>query len=194
MQATKTVLNELLTVISRENFVVLDTETTGLNEGEVCQIAIIDNLGHTLLDTLVRPMNPIPIDAIRIHGITNERVIDAPGWRLVAPTVQTLITGKDVITYNATYDRRMMHQAAEAANMEKIDWKTLSHWSCAMLAFAEFYGDWNDYHQNYRWQRLSVAAAHCGIEVIDAHRALGDCIMTLGVVRYMQAHPLNDEF
>lgn len=181
-------LAALRAVVALENFVILDTETTGLNDGEICQIAIIDHQGKTLLDQLVKPTRPIPFDAQRIHGIGNDQVKDAPGWGDVAPRVKDLLTGKDVIVYNAVYDRKMMHKSAEYAGIEKIDWKTLSPWYCAMEAYAEFYGEWNDYRQSFRWQKLSFAAQQCGVEVKNAHNALGDCLMTLGVVRYMQTH------
>lgn len=181
-------LAALRAVVDLENFVVLDTETTGLNDGEICQIAIIDHKGNTLLDQLVKPTRPIPFDAQRIHGIGNDQVKGAPGWAEVAPRVVEILTGKDVIVYNAVYDRKMMHKSAEYAGIEKIDWKALSPWYCAMEAYAEFYGEWNDYRQSFRWQKLSFAAQQCSVEVKNAHNALGDCLMTLGVVRYMQTH------
>ena len=37
----------------------------------------------------------------------------------------------------------------------------------------------------YRWQKLSAAAQQQGVTVGNGHRALGDCLMTLGVVRAM---------
>lgn len=181
-------LEQVRVVAFRNNFVVLDTETTGKRDGEVCQIAIIDHRGNTLLDQLVKPVYPIPPDASRVHGITNDQVKDAPGWAEVAPRVKDILAGKDVIVYNAVYDRKIMHRAAEHAGMEKIDWKVLSPWYCAMEAYAEYHGDWNDYHQSYRWQKLSVAAERCGVEVKNAHNALGDCLMTLGVVRHIAAN------
>lgn len=181
-------LEAFLNVIQKENFVVLDTETTGLNEGEIVQIAIINPEGRVLLDTLVKPVRGIPAEAQRIHGIGLEMVKDAPRWNVVVPEIMKAITGHDVITYNATYDRRMFHQAGEALGLEKIAWKEIAHWHCAMLAYAEFYGEWDSYHGNYRWQRLGIAARDCMVEVKDAHSALGDCLMTLGVIRYMLAH------
>lgn len=185
MNEQASALEILRGVFERRNFVILDTETTGLNDGEICQIAIIDGAGTVLLDTLVKPVLPIPIDATRVHGITDRDVATAPGWREIAPRVLDILTGHDVITYNAVYDRKMMHRSAEHAGIEKIDWKTFSPWYCAMEAYAEFYGDWNAYYQSYRWQRLSFAASNCGVRVENAHNALGDCLMTLGVINHI---------
>lgn len=184
-EAPKSALDLLREMVARDNYVVLDTETTGLHDGEICQIAIVDSGGYQLLYELVKPVHPIPPEATRVHGITNDRVKDADPWPVVALKVKDILQGKDVIAYNATYDRKMMHKAAEKAGLEKIDWKSFSTWACAMEAFAEFYGEWNSYHGNYKWQRLSFAADHCGVKVDRAHDAMGDVLMTLGVVKHI---------
>jgi DNA polymerase-3 subunit epsilon len=167
------------------DFCVLDTETTGLYEGEIIQIAVIHSSGKVLVDTLVKPVMPIPADATKIHGITDEMCKDAPIWPDVAKALQLVLDNKLVVVYNATYDRGFMHKTQERHNLPKIEWKEIANWYCAMEAYAEFYGDWNSWHQSYRWQKLTVAAGRCGIEVKDAHSALGDCIMALGVTQHL---------
>lgn len=179
----ESILKALRNAESRKDYVVLDTETTGLNDGEICQIALVGCNGVTLLDTLVKPVRPIPSDATRIHRITNEMVAAAPGWADVAPKVLRIISGKDVFVYNAVYDRKMMHKSAEYAGMEKIDWKRHANFFCVMEAYAEYVGDWNNYHGNYRWHKLADAARAFDVTVKDAHSALGDCLMTLGVIK-----------
>lgn len=179
-------LQDFKAMIKRGGYVVLDTETTGLGNGaEICQIAVIDDNGETLLDTLIKTASPIPEDATRIHGITDAMVQNAPAWADVLPELQQLLTGVNVVVYNAKYDRGMLHKTNEAHNLPKTDWKTFSNWYCAMEAFAEVYGDWNSYHGSYRWKRLSDAARYYRLPVENAHNALGDCLMTLGVVKAM---------
>lgn len=166
-------------------FYVLDTETTGLYDGEIVQIAIVHSSGKTLLDTLIKPGQPIPADATAIHGITDEMCKDAPSWPEIAENLKHVLNLQNVVIYNAVYDRKMMHKSQERHNLPKIEWKEISFFHCAMEAFAEFYGDFNDYRGNYRWQKLVTAARHCNVTVADAHNALGDCLMTLGVVKAM---------
>jgi len=185
MQAQSKQLIEFLNVVRRENFLVLDTETTGLQIGEIVQIAIVDHTGKILIDTLVKPVNGIPADAMRVHGITEDMVGDAPGWNLIAPKVMEIVKDTDLIVYNATYDRKMMHQSNEHYSNEKVNWKEIARWHCAMEAYAEVWGDWNDYHGSYRWQRLTTAMMQQNLPTGDAHNALGDCLMTLALCKKM---------
>lgn len=166
-------------------YVVLDTETIGLKRGEVVQVAIVGATGEVLMDTLVKPVEPIPPSATRIHGITDAMVADAPSFKDILPQLRTILTGTNVIVYNAVYDRRMLHQSAEAAGCEHTDWKTISRWWCAMEAFAEIYGDWNNYRHSYRWQKLSTACAFYKIPLINAHGALADSRATLNICKEM---------
>lgn len=170
-----------LEMVKRGDFLVLDTETTGLDRGEIIQIAIVDCKGNVLLDSLVHPVKSIPNTDIR--GISDADVANAPRWTEIAPTVESLVRGRDLIVYNAVYDRKMMHQSNEASLLPKVAWKEITNWHCAMLAYAEIYGDWNDYHHSYRWQRLTDAVIQQGLNVSNAHTALGDAMMTLELVK-----------
>ena len=61
-----------------------------------------------------------------------------------------------------------------------------------MHEFAPIYGEWNDYYETYRWQKLGTAAAYYGYNsCADAHDALADTRMTLFVYRKM--NELNDQ-
>lgn len=168
-----------------KKFFVLDTETTALKRGEICQIAIIDSEGETVLYSLVKTVNRIPGEVINVHGITNEMVADAPTWIDLAPQIKQILDGQILVVYNAVYDRSFMHQTQELHNLPKIEWKEICQWHCAMEAYAEFYGEVNPIYGTYRWQKLWFAAQNCGVEKQKAHDALGDCLMTLGVVKAM---------
>jgi DNA polymerase-3 subunit epsilon len=170
-------------IVARRNFVVLDTETTGIVQpAEIVQIAIIDCEGRVMLDKLVHPINPIPPAATAIHGITNEMVERAQFWLTVKHTVLDLIAGCDVIVYNATYDRKLMHWSDEASGLSYTDYKEKANWYCAMEAYAEYHGEKHPYYGTYKWQSLSNAMTQQGLPISDAHNALGDCLMTLQLI------------
>ena len=160
------------------NCAILDTETTGLyDDAEIVEISIIDENGGVLLDTLVKPLKPIPAEATAIHGITNEMVATAPTWAAIHEQVAKIVASKPLVIYNADYDLRLMAQTAVQYGLTPIGTEA----GCAMLTYAEHYGEWNEYKGTYRWQKLTNAAAQQGV-VIDgkAHRALADVKMTLG--------------
>lgn len=169
----------------KETWYYLDTETTGLHDGEIVQLAVVRNDGQIEWNTLIKPVQPIPLDATVIHGITDGMVSDAPTFADIAPSLQDLLKGQTVVVYNAVYDRKMLHKSAERHNLERYDWKQQGTWLCAMEAYAEFFGDWNNYHNSYRWQPLTRAAQNCGVRVDNAHDAVADCIMTMGVANHM---------
>ncbi|HFF8435627.1 3'-5' exonuclease [Serratia marcescens] len=169
------------------NCLVLDTETTGLDDkAEIIEIAVIDAHGKVLLNTLVRPSKPIPTEATAIHGITDEMVKDAPTWPEVNPQLCSLISGKTIAIYNAEYDIRLLEQT------DRI-WKITPKISvtpqivCAMHEYAEFYGQKSE-RGGYKWQKLTAAAEQQGVIIKGTpHRALSDCLTTLGVIKAMAA-------
>ncbi|NGD63851.1 3'-5' exonuclease [Serratia marcescens] len=169
------------------NCLVLDTETTGLDDkAEIIEIAVIDAHGKVLLNTLVRPSKPIPPEATAIHGITDEMVKDAPTWPEVSPQLCSLISGKTIAIYNAEYDIRLLEQT------DRI-WKVTPKISvmpqivCAMHEYAEFYGQKSE-RGGYKWQKLTSAAEQQGVIIEGTpHRALSDCLTTIGVIKAMAA-------
>ena len=171
------------------NALILDTETTGLDaDAEVVELAVIDCAGTVLLDTLVRPSGPVPAEAAAIHGITDAMLADAPTWPEIHDRFCRLIAGRQVIAYNADFDVRLIEQTARRYRESIPDLVPLDQvatFSCAMLAYADFYGEWSAEKGRYRWQKLANAAQQQCVMVENAHRALGDCLMTLGVVRAM---------
>src|SRR5687768_16062348 len=68
-------------IIADPSTVFLDTETTGLGrDAEAVEVAVVGVDGSIVLDTLVRPAQPIPPEASAIHGILDVHVDAAPGW------------------------------------------------------------------------------------------------------------------
>jgi DNA polymerase-3 subunit epsilon len=164
-------------LLATPGVLLLDTETTGLHgNAEIVQIAIIDTSGAVLLDTLVRPMRPIPRDASAIHSITDEKVQDAPTFADIAPQLRELLYGQRVIIYNADFDTRMLKQSAFAAGVAH---ELGAFFEDAMEPYSAWVGSWNSYHHTYKWQPLPFGD----------HSALGDCRACLRVLQMMAEPP-----
>ncbi|MCK2182152.1 3'-5' exonuclease [Hafnia paralvei] len=172
-------------------FLLLDTETTGLSENdEIVEICIIDSRGLIMLNTLIKPTKPIPEEATAIHGITNEMVAHAPTWRDVHGVLVALYELHEFVIYNADFDTRMMNQTACLYGLGDGGFSQLlgEYSECAMLAYAEFYGHKDERRGGYKWQKLTNAAEQQGVIIQgSAHRALSDCLTTLGVIKAMAA-------
>ncbi len=177
------------------NAVIFDTETTGLEWGcEIVEISIIDAVsGSVLLDTLVKPLNPIPTEATAIHGINNEMVEDAPLFVEIANEIAEIIKGRKTIAYNVAFDKKLLNSALShfpeylaLADCPLHKVVTETDFDCAMLAYAQFKGDWNYAYGEFKWHSLVNAAKQLGVELAGtAHRSLYDCILTREVVLEM---------
>lgn len=179
-------IDRLKTIARWEDWLVLDTETTGLKRPcEIIDIAVVDHTGEVLLDTLVRPYRPISQFITGLTGIDNEMVADAPTWPDVKEKIQKIIKGRVVLTYNAVFDRHMMHCSDDMWELPKTDYHADSTWFCVMEAYAELHGEWNEYHGSYRWQKLTDAIRQQGLDVGEAHRALGDTLMTWQLIDWI---------
>lgn len=170
-------------LFARPNFYVIDTETTGVGKrDEVIQIGIVDKNGTTVMDTLVKPTVPCSAGAARVHGISNKMLETAPDFFDVYMQVSKVIAGAPLIAYNMDFDWRLLQQSVDS---RKLPMFRVGERSCAMKMYAQFRGVWNGKFGNYRWHKLGQAAAYEGIQVRDAHNALGDVRMTLALLRKM---------
>ncbi|QMT46549.1 hypothetical protein H3L92_10970 [Neisseria dentiae] len=167
-----------------DNYVVLDTETTGLDDdAEIIEIAIIDIDDNVLLNTLIRPSKPMPdwCEAVRIHGITNEMLDGAPTWKEMYPRIVEILSGKQVVIYNADFDLRLIRQTCDKYDLQA----PIDTAFCAMNHYSEWYGEKSyTFPGRYHKQSLYKAVRFTGNKFSgENHRALTDCKATLSVLK-----------
>lgn len=160
----------------KAEFVVLDTETTGLGySAEIVEIGVIDARGHTLLSSLVKPKGGIiPAAVSRIHGIRSEDVRDAPTFAEIYDTLLAVTTDRQIVAWNAPFDERMLRQSATLwGRSERIGPLT-----CAMRAYAAARGLAGGR------AKLERAAIETGVLTAadQRHRSIDDALLTLQVL------------
>ena len=116
----------------KRKHVILDSETTGLGKtDEIIQLAIIDLDGNTLFNKNIRPTKKkrISSDSTEIHGLTMDKLSDCPTFSELKVPVKAFLRRKTIITYNASFDKRLYRQSWQLADgyIPKGDW------DCAML-------------------------------------------------------------
>lgn len=174
-------------VILEKKPVYLDTETTGLNsDDEIIEISIVDDDGSILLDSLVKPVKSIPLDATRIHGLADEDVRSARTWPVVWPEVRSILFGRLVVIYNQDFDLRMMMQSHARY---RLAWKERLSTFDLLKLYAEFRGDWDPRRRSYRYHSLDSARRHCEIALPNAHRAAADTLLTRALLHHIAGVP-----
>jgi DNA polymerase III epsilon subunit-like protein len=167
-------------IILDHRVAILDTETTGLSStAEACEITLLDSIGNEIFNSLVKPKNPIPDEAIAIHGITNQMVADAPEFTEIAvPLWQKLNHYDTVVIYNAGYDVKLLKQAASINGIKDYLSDYRGQFKCAMLWYSKFI-------EKSRWTKLVEACKSMKINITQfkAHRAKADCLMTLELIK-----------
>ncbi|MEM9539969.1 MAG: 3'-5' exonuclease [Cyanobacteria bacterium P01_E01_bin.42] len=156
---------------TKEQYAILDTETTGLHRAEMCEIAIMDLDKNTLLNTLIKPTVPIPQDAIAIHGITNKDVENAPSFKDIYDSLFGIFQDRIILIYNVAFDTQIIKNCCKVHGLAPLPLQAF----CLMEPYAVYNGDWSVYHQSYTWVPLRGGN----------HRAMGDCKAALKYLETM---------
>jgi len=91
--------------------IVLDTETTGLDPKtghRVIEVGCVEMRERRLtgnnLHLYLQPDREIDHQAIEIHGISNEFLVDKPRFEEVATELKAYLSGAELLIHNAPFD------------------------------------------------------------------------------------------
>ena len=86
-----------------------------------------------------------------------------------------------IIGYNISFDYKFLIHSRFVFDGKRID---------VMAPFARIYGDYNEYWQNFTWQKLVTCADYYGYDwgSTKAHGALADALATLYCYKKILAH------
>lgn len=157
--------------------IFMDTETTGLDmNAEIIEVSIVDHDGGILIDSLVRPVKSIPPDVIKLHGITNQMVQNAPTWLEVWPAVEDVFRGRYIGIYNVEFDLRLMRQTHQRYGLT---------WDLPNQRFFDVMKLYSDFSGAQRWQTLEAAGSQCSIPIQNTHRAKDDTLLLRALFQHI---------
>jgi ATP-dependent DNA helicase DinG len=149
-------------------FVVIDTETTGLDPA---QDRLID-IGAVRLDrrlqivdrfqTLVTPGVPLPLAVTRLVGLSEADLLGAPAFAEAYQDLRAFVADATLVAHNAAFDREHLAAGARRAGLPQLTNAWLDTLQAALLLYPEL-----DRHA------LPLLAAEFGLAG-PLHRALPD--------------------
>ena len=156
----------------RKPIVFIDLETTGLNLAtdrivEVAIVKIMPDKTRTVKHKLINPQMPIPKTASDVHGITDDKVKDAPTFKEVANELKQFIDNADLSGYNSNrFDIPLMMEEFlragihfDMADRRMVDVQTI-------------------FHMNEKRTLEAAYKFYCEKQLIDAHSAEADASAT----------------
>lgn len=166
----------------KENFVVIDFDTTGTNYNynspdmdEILSVSIINQDGDILLDTFCSTeRKKYWYDAQRVHGITPRDVQGKPTFVQVLPRVLEILSSAEfVIAYNISFERNYVESYIKRTNPiylvnYHINWEMQKD---PMYMYANNIG-------SRQWVKLEEAVRSYGYN-FNAHNSLEDVKATL---------------
>jgi len=164
-------------LLAGQRLLVIDAETTGMSPSSgaaLVEVARVELMGGAIGETwssLVRPPHPIPPDAVRVHGITDAMVADAPEPSAIAGPLRAAIGDLPLVFHNASFDLPFLVALLRGAGQPPI-WNPIL--DTLGLARGLFGPGSNS---------LGALAARLSLPVEPTHRALGDALTTARLFR-----------
>ena len=163
-------ISRTLPRVGGSGFVVLDTETTGLNDpARVIELALVwvspGGLVQQSWTTLLKGGGSAGGPRLeRIHGIRDRDLVNAPEFKDIVGSVLESFTGRVVVAHNAKFDRARLNY-----ELGKLRKPLLPEMACTMYMGS---------HLGYGILKLDDAIDRFGIRRSAAHQAHADAMAT----------------
>jgi DNA polymerase-3 subunit epsilon len=159
-------------------YAILDIETTGgkFNEEGVTEIAIYKFDGHTVVDqfiSLVNPEKPIQEFVVKLTGINNKMLRNAPKFYEVAKRIIEITKDCILVAHNTTFDYRILKTEYNRLGFD-FERNTL----CTVELSKQLILDQPSYS-------LGKLIKSLGIPMTDRHRASGDALATVQLFKLL---------
>jgi len=147
-----------------------DTETTGIKSEKdyIIEIAAYDPANDASFEMFVKPKIPIPPDATKIHGITDEMVRDAYDFGEVGKQFTEFCEGDSILIAhnNDSFDIHFLREEFRRHDLSLPEWRFLD-----TLKWAR------RYRPDLPRHSLQFLREIYGFPANNAHRALDDVVV-----------------
>jgi DNA polymerase III subunit epsilon len=154
-------------------YVVFDVETTGSAAGKggaITEFGALKLVRGEVVDqfsTLINPGRPIDPFVVRLTGITDRMVSDAPSISEVMPRFEEFVEGCVIVGHNVHFDCSFVTAARGGSPLPNEVLDTLKLARCLVPGLKRY--------------RLSSLVSHFGVRQAPNHRALSDAAATTEV-------------
>lgn len=156
----------------RDEFVVFDIETTGLSKEKekITEIGAVRVKNGEILDSFssfVNPEKPLSAEIIKLTGITDKMLCDAPTIHEVLPTFLSFVGESVLVAHNAAFDTGFIRIAAENIGLSIATNTVLDTLELARSLLPEL-----------SKHKLNIVAERLGVSLEGHHRAVNDAQAT----------------
>ncbi len=165
-------------------YAIVDIETTGgkFNEEGITEIAIYKYDGHTIIDqfiSLVNPEKEIQEFVVKLTGINNKMLRNAPKFHEVAKRIIEITKDCVIIAHNADFDYRILR-----TEYNRLGYEYTRDTLCTVQLSKKLIPNQDSYS-------LGKLCRSLGIPVTDRHRANGDALATVKLFKLLLDKDLN---
>lgn len=168
--------------LNYDNYLIIDTETTGLqNDDEIVELAVVNLEGKELYHSLYKPEKSVHWEASKKTGISNKMLLNSPFFKDEWLKIKDIVEGKSLIAHNVDFDYRLVKQTLNRYGLEEEDADIVFTNCIDSIKIAKKYVDSTSY-------KLEELCKVLGIEEEEEqkHRATYDCLMILKMLRIIE--------
>ena len=167
-------------------YAILDIETTGgkFNEEGITEIAIYKFDGHTTVDqfiSLVNPEKPIQEFVVKLTGISNKMLKNAPKFYEIAKRIIEITSDCILVAHNTSFDYRIL-----CTEFDRLGYRFNRNTLCTVELSQKLIVDQPSYS-------LGKLIKSLGIPMTDRHRASGDALATVQLFKLLLEKDINKE-
>ncbi len=165
-------------------YAILDIETTGgkFNEEGITEIAIYKFDGHQVVDqfiSLVNPEKPIQEFVVKLTGINNKMLRNAPKFYEVAKRIIEITSDCVLVAHNTAFDYRIL-----STEFDRLGYDFNRNTLCTVELSQKLILNQASYS-------LGKLTKSLGIPMSDRHRASGDALATVQLFKLLLEKDVN---